>query len=127
MGKKKYFNILKTKKSRDNFEDDDEEEVKENNNKHYNTNTNNINKFFNYKHNSSESNDSSSGDQFEQEELCDRFSLASLNSKSFKRAFTTSFVSLNQHKEEDLESLTISEDKSINTYNNNIYITERKK
>jgi transposase-like protein len=115
MDKKKYFHILKTKKQREVNSKDDEDYL--NHSRADMSNENNYvdyEQFFKYKHYSSDSNESdNSGTLSENEDqLCDKFSQTTLNPhRSFRKAFTTNFVNLNQFKEEDTESEQTINDK----------------
>lgn len=107
MEKKKYFHILKTKKQREVNSKDDEDYLSQTKTELANENNSiDYEQFFNYKHYSSDSNDSdNSGTISENEELCDKFSQATINPRrAFKKAFETNFVNLSHFKEEDTES-----------------------
>lgn len=115
MDKKKYFHILKTKKQREVNSKEDEDYL--NHSREDIGNENNYidyEQFFKYKNYSSDSNESdNSGTLSENEDqLCDKFSQATINPhRSFRKAFTTNFVNLNQFKDEDTESEQTLNDK----------------
>ena len=122
MEKKKYFHILKIKKQRNVHSKDEEDYLGENKNVSNEVHSVDYEQFFNYKQCSSDSNESENSDTLsENEELCDKFSLTTLNPMSFRKAFTTNFVSLNQFNDNDTESEQTVFDK--NSLSNNVVET----
>ena len=110
--KKHYFQILKTKKHREVNSKEEEDYLTHNKTHLQDSHSVDYEQFFSYKHNSSDSNDSDgSGIVSDNDELCDKFSLTTINPKTFRKAFATNFVNLTQFKEDDTESLLSVTDK----------------
>ena len=101
--KKQYFQILKTKKKREVDSKDEEDYLRLNKGSLNESHSVDYEQFLNFKHNSSDSSDSneSEGTISENDMLCDKLKLASIDPQSFRNAFTTNFVSIAHFKEDD--------------------------
>ena len=100
--KKQYFQILKTKKQREVNLKEEEDYLSPNKSSVNDSHSVDYEQFFNYKQNSSDSNESDgSGTISEKDELCNKFSLTTINPKTFRKAFATNFVTLTQFKEDE--------------------------
>ena len=112
--KKKYFHILKTKKQREVNSKEDENYLGESKLYSNDRHSDDYEQFFDYKQCSSDSNESENSETLsENEELCDKFSQTTINPISFRKAFSTNFLSLNQFKDEDTESDLTSKEKQM--------------
>ena len=115
---KKIFNVLKTKKSRENiqFEDDNQEPHKNNERKK------NYKEFFEYKNNSSSSENSENNS--DQEDLCKKLDDTDINKEIFNEVFPPRFVTLNQYKECESE-LFEDEIFPLENYSKNLNLTTK--